>query len=78
MSVVLKEWSLKNSLKVRLLNTIVGMMRVYFVPLQHNLLAGGVTQLDKHQSAVQEATGSNSCQTNTVGPCITEEKVLPL
>lgn len=59
-------------------HTIAGMMHVYFVPLQHNLLAAGVTQLDKHQSAVQEATGSNSCQTNTLGPCITEEKVLPL
>ena len=44
--------------------TIVGMMHVYFVPLQHNLLAAGVVQLDKRQSAVQKATGWNTCQTN--------------
>ena len=78
MSVVLKEWTLKNSLKVRLLNTIAGTMHVYFVPLQQNLLAAGVMQFDKRQSAVQKATGWNSCHTNTLGPCITEEKVLPL
>ena len=58
--------------------TIAGMMRVYFVPLRQNLSASGVVQLDKRQSAVQKATGSNFCQTNTPGPYITEEKLLPL
>ena len=67
MSVVLKEWTLKNSLKVRLL-TIAGMMHVYFVPLQQDLSATGLAQLDKYRSAVQKATGSNSCQTNSQGP----------
>ena len=57
MSVVLKEWTLKNSLKVRFLNTIAGMMRVYFVPLQQNLPAAGVVQFDEDKSAVQKATG---------------------
>ena len=38
-------------------HTIAGMMHVYFVPLQHNLLTAGVVQLDKCQSAVQKATG---------------------
>ena len=28
-------------------HTIAGMMHVYFVPLQHNLLTAGVVQLDK-------------------------------
>ena len=59
-------------------HTIAGMMHVYFIPLQHNLLTAGVVQLNKRQSAVQKATGWNSCHTNTPGPCITEEKVLPL
>ena len=45
-------------------HTIAGVMHVYFVPLQQNLLAGGVVQLDKHQSVVQKATGWNTCQTN--------------
>ena len=81
MSVVLKGWTLKNSLKVRLLNIIAGVMRVYFAPLQQNLsaaTAARVVQLDKHRSAAQKATGSNSRETNTLGPYITEEKVLPL
>ena len=38
-------------------HTIAGMMHVYFVPLQHNLLTAGVVQLDERQSAVQKATG---------------------
>ena len=38
-------------------HTIAGMMHVYFVPLQHNLLTAGVVHLDKRQSAVQKATG---------------------
>ena len=46
-------------------HTIAGMMHVYFVPLQQNLPAAGVMQFDKRQS-------------NTLGPYITEEKVLPL
>ena len=59
-------------------HTIAGMMHVYFVTLQQNLLAAGVMQFDKRQSTVQKATGSNSHETNTLGPYITEEKVLPL
>ena len=46
-------------------HTIAGMMHVYFVPLQQNLPAAVVMQFDKRQS-------------NTLGPYITEEKVLPL
>ena len=41
----------------------------YFVPLQQNLSAARFVQwLEKHQSAVQKASGSKSCQTNTPGP----------
>ena len=49
-------------------HTIAGMMHVYFVPLQQNLPAAGVVQFDEYKSAVQKASGSNSCQTNSQGP----------